>query len=260
MADIKTITQGVTRSVNATEARIALFVRDLKQLFDDRLDEILGGVLAGDPTEMEVAAVLGGLKQAMIEAGLEDQLGDIQAIYSGELRQIAQEMKLSAGADVTYSDTDRTVVESLISFDTTAISGSLDTYGAKLSSSIMRSVIGGETPDLQDLQDTIGGSTFRNIETDLNTAMMGFNRQVTQTKAQELGLNLFIYLGPDDRITRPFCHKLLSKSPPIYTSDEIAGMDNGQGLPVAIYGGGYNCRHQWRAVTEERAKELGYEG
>jgi hypothetical protein len=42
----------------------------------------------------------------------------------------------------------------------------------------------------------------------------------------------------------------------IYTEAQIAKMDNGTDLPVAVYCGGYNCRHHWRPVSDELAKEL----
>jgi hypothetical protein len=35
-------------------------------------------------------------------------------------------------------------------------------------------------------------------------------------------------------------------------------MDNGQGLDVLTSGGGYNCRHEFRPITLEFAKSLGY--
>jgi len=37
----------------------------------------------------------------------------------------------------------------------------------------------------------------------------------------------------------------------IYHIDEIEKLDNGQGLDVMTYCGGYNCRHMWLPATKE---------
>jgi len=56
----------------------------------------------------------------------------------------------------------------------------------------------------------------------------------------------YSYEGPRDKLTRPFCRRLLertSKEP--MTRSQIDALDNGS-LPNAfITGGGWSCRHQW---------------
>jgi hypothetical protein len=61
------------------------------------------------------------------------------------------------------------------------------------------------------------------------------------------GFDNFVYDGPDDEKTRPFCHDILAMDKN-WTVDEIVNLDNGQGLPVLTNMGGYNCRHVWTAV------------
>jgi hypothetical protein len=54
----------------------------------------------------------------------------------------------------------------------------------------------------------------------------------------------YIYLGPDDSLTRPFCEMLLNRTAAkSMTREEIEALDNGSGLPVITSGGGWNCRH-----------------
>ena len=50
--------------------------------------------------------------------------------------------------------------------------------------------------------------------------------------------------GPDDKKTRPFCHRLIQAAK-TYTRDQIAEMSNGQLPNVLLTCGGWNCRHQW---------------
>lgn len=54
------------------------------------------------------------------------------------------------------------------------------------------------------------------------------------------------YEGPDDKLTRPFCHELERRTKTTgLTRAEIDKLDNGQLPDVFITGGGFNCRHQW---------------
>ena len=91
------------------------------------------------------------------------------------------------------------------------------------------------------------------------TAHFRFARQLSANQAEELKADEhFLYLGPIDAKTRAFCVNLLG-TPRTYTKAEITAMSNGQGPDVAdvmIHGGGWNCRHNWLAVTPGLAKAL----
>lgn len=102
-----------------------------------------------------------------------------------------------------------------------------------------------------------------------NTYIQGFDRTVTARAAREADIDTFIYLGPDDDLTRPFCEDVLAGNgnmrfnipakngdEPIYTLDEIEAMNNGTPLAPMNFGGGYNCRHKFRPISVELAKEI----
>lgn len=64
----------------------------------------------------------------------------------------------------------------------------------------------------------------------------------------------YTYDGPDDSLTRDFCHTLKRDQARgiTWTRKQIDAMDNGQLPNVMESGGGFNCRHQWRvALTED---------
>ena len=44
-----------------------------------------------------------------------------------------------------------------------------------------------------------------------------------------------------------FCKPLINK---VVTEAQMARLNNGQGLPVKLSGGGYNCRHSWSPVSQ----------
>lgn len=68
------------------------------------------------------------------------------------------------------------------------------------------------------------------------------------------GKRLYLFLGPEDRITRPFCDVCNGYA---FTAAQRSGLDNGQGLSVKRFCGGYNCRHTWVVITRAYAEERG---
>lgn len=256
MAD-ETLKRRIIRQSKASETDIALFVANLDRFLDKNLRGILADILDGKTRGVESAKVLGSLIQELDRRGLAEQVKTLRAAFANQLEFIIDEFaeqKVSAA----FADSDRVIVNALIENNIRLVANEIERYGLDVQAKVMQSVLTTKKVTFDELSDKITPKLKANLKTELNTAIMTFNRTVTVSKSQELGFDLFLYIGPDDKITRPFCHEVLSKSPPIYTIDEIDGMDNGQGLPVFSAGGGYNCRHHWRPVSEERAKELGY--
>lgn len=72
--------------------------------------------------------------------------------------------------------------------------------------------------------------------------------------ADTVGMDHYLYTGPKDGITRPFCRPLINK---VVDKTQLSKLNNGQGLSVRTSGGGYNCRHSWSPVTESFMKAAG---
>jgi hypothetical protein len=83
--------------------------------------------------------------------------------------------------------------------------------------------------------------------TELRTQIASYGRQVTASVGEAAGLDLYLYTGPRDGITRQFCKPLINK---VVDEAQMARLNNGQGLPVKLSGGGYNCRHSWSPVSQ----------
>lgn len=83
--------------------------------------------------------------------------------------------------------------------------------------------------------------------TEVKTKIASYGRQVTAAVGESAGLDLYLYTGPRDGITRAFCKPLINK---VVNEQQMARLDNGQGLPVRLSGGGYNCRHSWSPVSQ----------
>lgn len=98
---------------------------------------------------------------------------------------------------------------------------------------------------LEDLAGAIDAShsTARRL---YDTTVNIFSRQVEAMKTTGEADEPFAYMGPVDEKTRPFCMERVGK---VYTRAQIDAMDNGQIPGVFLAAGGWNCRHQWLAVS-----------
>jgi len=221
---------------------------------------------------LEQANVLNNLPDALVEANLEDVAQRLEELFAEELEAIRTEFRTRLNADVIYSDVDATLITGLLDSYEQATFATIREVGIDLQAELTRQVITGQTINIDDFYDTLSARTFRNLATEIETATSAMSRAVTARKADEAGLTYYRYFGPNDNVTRPFCDYVLGdvatlpkrvevpvqRDSRVYTRDEIDRMSNGQGLDVLTYCGGWNCRHQWRPITEEEAKRLGY--
>lgn len=244
--------------LDGSDAHVAAFLARLKGFLNAELRGVVEQLRKGERSGREASAALGSLISNLEAAGLDAEVRKLRTIYGFELKAVRDTFE-TLGAKQVFSSTDNTVVETLIDFDVDKIASHVKADAEDLKATLMRSVLIPGEKDLFEIVEGRLGSLEGNLNTEMQTMVQAFSRTVTAKKAEDLGFNLMIYLGPDDKITRPFCRKLLGKDPAIYTLDEIKGMSNGQDLPVLQYAGGYKCRHQWRPVSEERARELGWE-
>lgn len=97
--------------------------------------------------------------------------------------------------------------------------------------------------NIDAIKDTIisAVSTMnRNANTWITTSLNGFSSSVSFIIAASIGIGRYLYAGPLDGKTRPFCKRHVGQ---IKTMDQWNELDNGQVNPVGVYRGGYNCRH-----------------
>jgi hypothetical protein len=255
MSDIDSIKKAIKAQDKLRDKNVQLFTTRLRAL----LDKYIPKVLDFEGIELdEAASVIGGLQQGLKDAGLNKILKDFREAYGDELSLINSILSPTTTKKI-LSTADKEVIESLIDFDSKKVTRLIAPYVDDIGASVYRYAVAGETPDVEAILAKTGDVLESQVATEIDTLLSGFSRTVTAKKAQEFELDLFLYYGANDKITRDFCQETLEeRDPPIYTIDEIKQMDNGQGLDVLTYGGGYNCRHQWIPISEQRAIELGY--
>jgi len=105
-------------------------------------------------------------------------------------------------------------------------------------------------------------TTFTRASTAVETACRGAGRLVTIKAGDEGDTDpsdpiVYRYVGSDDAKTRPFCRSVLGKC---FTREALDLLDNGTDLSdVAVWGGGYSCRHSLAPMLMSEAREAGYQ-
>ena len=84
------------------------------------------------------------------------------------------------------------------------------------------------------------------IKTLTRTFSHGIDNLINFNQAEQAGITHYKYVG-NPVPERDFCKQHYNK---IYTIDEIQALNNGQGLDVLTYAGGYNCLHWWMPAGE----------
>jgi hypothetical protein len=98
---------------------------------------------------------------------------------------------------------------------------------------------------LDDVEAALDDSAAR-ARTVYDTAVSTFTRQMEALASDGTSDELFLYVGPVDSKTRPFCLERVGR---VYSRAQIDAMDNGSLPNVFITGGSYNCRHIWSRVS-----------
>jgi hypothetical protein len=232
---------------------VETLVQSLELFLRRNLTRILDGLKAEKVTAQEAAKALGGLESAMQDAGLAKFFDRARDLFKREYEQVQEEFEQTAGKKALLSSFSRKSLDALRDTRLDLAATYVNDYLGDVRVAVTEAVIGGRAIKPEEILDNVTGRTLQNLKTEIATTRMGFQRIVHLEKAKKAGITQFLYVGPDDDVTRPFCAEWVDR---VFTLDEIAQMDNGQGLPVEVYGGGYNCRHHWRPVSDDLAAEL----
>ena len=83
----------------------------------------------------------------------------------------------------------------------------------------------------------------------ITDAMNNYSRSVTRQQMDEAPPELkYVYIGPVDEKTRPFCLEAAGAGP--LTLDEINSL-GGEWVESLSSGGGINCRHNWELASSD---------
>jgi len=187
------------------------------------------------------------LKNFLISEGLGDSIAYFEA---SQLDIVEMTNKAMKAIDPNFVSGDINLISSTIQRASASVFD--DSVIPSLSKSIKDAVntvaiIGSTKAPLDALAQSFQRATSANT-TQARLKISEFGRSVQAINADQAGIDLFMYVGPKDGITRPFCRKLVGK---VLSKSQINKLNNGQGAgPVLTSGGGYNCRHSWSPVSK----------
>ncbi|MFM1756577.1 MAG: hypothetical protein RL621_1543 [Bacteroidota bacterium] len=221
----------ITKSLSRSKAQL---IRTVKE------------VLKGGRGEYLLALSPADLKSFLLRNGLADAVSDFETSqlnitnYINEMvRAYEPQFNINTSPILTsiLGRTSQSLFDDLIISQTTR----------SLKDAVYNSSLVGADVAIKQMQDELDSSTSKQVS-EARTKISQYSRTVVSEAAQIAGLEYYIYTGPKDTITRPFCRDLVGK---VLSADQIKKLGNGSSL---ISGGGYNCRHSWSPISKAYLK------
>lgn len=121
------------------------------------------------------------------------------------------------------------------------------TLHGRVAAAVRRATVSGQNINelLLEVDEILSEWPWR-ARTLFETSLAEFSQVVTAAKAGQRD-RVFLYTGPIDHRIRKFCIGRVGR---VFSRAAIDRMDNGQLPNTFLSRGGYNCRHQWRDVTD----------
>lgn len=104
----------------------------------------------------------------------------------------------------------------------------------------------------REIAAELGGSMGRALSL-VDTSLAGVDRAATVAVGVEVGAEWFLYDGPMDAITRPWCAARVGRRFKLAQIDARENRNDTGPQPVSLFGGGYGCRHRWVPLQGEDA-------
>lgn len=236
------------RTLAALEKKLS-FAKDGSIEFTPANQRVLRSINRLFKTEMNRSTkqTPGGYKA--VAQAFSEQFADHLPQFQDVLNQISQSLSGPPLPQVKFTGEDLDLFASQAVGAKDLLMGVLDNTASAAKRQALFSAGGLKFSDLAGELGKQFGKTQAAAVSIADTSISAFYRTIASQSyakieaAQKRNL-LFEYAGPKDSLERPFCADL-SDAALTYTRDQIADMDNGQGMPVFISGGGWNCRHQW---------------
>ena len=240
------------KSVKTIDSDINGFWKEIDSV-DKKLSVLLGQYIkAGETTSaIDIAILKTSLENTMIESGYFQVVDDI---LNKEYQKIIDlnyaDYKTIFPEGLQYSDVTMETLNNLKELDYSEFAQLSDNMNQNLTRVIINQQLGILTKDMAVEEITkYTGQFSKYSKTWVDTAISGYYRESSEKLGTDMGIELWEYFGPDDKITRPFCHDQLIANQQL-TIEQWNQKSNGQINPVSKYGGGYNCRHRLLPVVK----------
>lgn len=207
--------------------------------------------------DAQVKAELYSVVRTLLDESGYTELLDRMDARSLELLSKLQQKMRTIGLDASFASADINKLDALVSLQRTEFSNLGDRIAMSIETELRRQILAGETVQqaATALADAVG-VTHAQATTLANSSLLNFHQQSLNVASDRTGAEKFLYIGPDDGLTRPFCDVLLNKW---LSRKEISKLRNGQLPGVYRTRGGYNCRHSWMPLFGGQAEDEGIE-
>jgi hypothetical protein len=248
---------GVARYKADLATVIGILRRQLAELLA-KLPRDEQGALGKGQEEGELAAKLEADASKMLTAaGYDGALGRLRTTFAAAIRGAGGRTISGLGiADILGASHASVNESSLLTFANGTIDSLLTRFppvvGEKMRPALLQAAQTGAPLDkvIEEVAQAAAAGLSPTI-TEALTAIMAVGRESQAQGAERSGIDLFIYDGPDDDITRPFCELFVVR---IVTMPDLDAQDNHQGLrPTHAYLGGYRCRHSLSPIMLDEA-------
>ncbi|MBW2122947.1 MAG: hypothetical protein JRH07_14060 [Deltaproteobacteria bacterium] len=250
--------------VEAVEARVERALTqaflNLEKYLRDLLKKIhkKEGVLVSDSFNItRLDNTLRSLRVEMDALGYREvilqQLAGLEQLHY-EILDKAKKMKLPA----EFSRESQQAITMLLSGAEAELMAVADQAAEEISQLLRRAILGGG--DVADLLTSISeklGTKRHQAMTLIVTSLQAFNRTLTMRHAEEAGVEWFVYLGPQDSITREWCSHWVGRRGTKEDFEATASRwgHQKQPTPVITWGGGWNCRHEFVPLVGDAVKK-----
>lgn len=209
-----------------------------------RIGQTSTGLLATSPSPTLALALLREAGFAVLQREIESALTDAQELFA---------QKTVAGLPLAPSRRALATARGFASAQMVEVGGlTMSSLSGLLQQAAATTT---SKEDIAKQVEQIAQTSISRARTIADTSIAGLQRATAIQAAAELpGDVVFRYSGPNDKLTRPFCKRLVGRT---FSADEIRRLDNGQNLPPDLFCGGYSCRHSWQPMTRESAEILG---
>jgi hypothetical protein len=245
--------------------------RELKKLFADYMARVVAMLATGGSTKTDVlaladiTAMMRDLHGVLLDAGFEDVLNNFAGSFP-DLAHAATAYTEALGVEPSLAGVDAGALHAYVEFQTTQLAQSINQkLVPPIQSALLQANFG--SLDRQTVVDQVAALeptlTTSQATTLVDTAFAQFQRSVIVQKGEELNLEIYQYLGPDDAITSDQCHLMLTIDKHgakgfLYKDEITADLHEDLRDNPLIAGGHPRCRHQWSPVTLAYAQEQGF--
>ena len=247
----------IEKRINRISLKHLTQIDVIQDEFIERLRETYTRISIGLGNELRALASAEGitdlalaknqLDRIFIESGYFDDIGDmINDGYQRAINEAFLSYQEIFNSNFQFSDVSLARINSLKQLDLSQFNQLTADAVEKISRNIINTQFGAIS--VNDAIAEIQAIMIQNqgwVNTWVNTALESVYRESNVLLAQDVGFEKFLYLGPSDQITRPFCRQHIGETKTVAEWNEL---DNGQLRPVSTFAGGFNCRHQLVAV------------